>query len=278
MTTAPKPAGWYPDPSDSRQQRYWDGTRWTEFTTAWNDPNPATPPLAPVTPAKRERRTRTAVIVGAAAAAVLVIGSIVGVQASSRGGDGAGTGDAVLVAESVAPASATPKPTATPAPAKTPTPTPTPTPVTTVQRVETSEAIGFGQTSYDDPNVDAGTNVIVTAGANGTKVSTWEITLVDGVETGRALVSEVITVAPVDEVTAIGTRQAPPPPPAAAEPAPDAGGGCDPNYAGACVPIASDVDCAGGSGNGPAYVAGPVQVIGSDIYDLDRDGDGIACD
>ena len=52
---------------------------------------------------------------------------------------------------------------------------------------------------------------------------------------------------------------------------------CDPNDSG-CVPIASDVDCAGGSGNGPAYVRGPVQVIGSDIYGLDRDGDGIACD
>lgn len=33
---------------------------------------------------------------------------------------------------------------------------------------------------------------------------------------------------------------------------------CDPNYSGACVPIASDVDCEGGSGNGPAYVKGPV--------------------
>lgn len=52
---------------------------------------------------------------------------------------------------------------------------------------------------------------------------------------------------------------------------------CDPNYSG-CVPIASDVDCAGGSGNGPAYVRGPVLVIGSDIYDLDRDGDGIGCE
>jgi hypothetical protein len=52
---------------------------------------------------------------------------------------------------------------------------------------------------------------------------------------------------------------------------------CDPNYD-PCVPIASDVDCAGGSGNGPAYVDGPVTVIGSDIYDLDRDGDGIACE
>ena len=53
---------------------------------------------------------------------------------------------------------------------------------------------------------------------------------------------------------------------------------CDPNYALVCVPIASDVDCAGGNGNGPAYVRGPVQVIGRDIYKLDRDGDGFACE
>jgi hypothetical protein len=52
---------------------------------------------------------------------------------------------------------------------------------------------------------------------------------------------------------------------------------CDPNYK-PCVPIASDVDCAGGSGNGPAYVQGPVYVIGTDIYDLDRDGNGIGCE
>jgi hypothetical protein len=52
---------------------------------------------------------------------------------------------------------------------------------------------------------------------------------------------------------------------------------CDPNYS-ACVPIASDVDCEGGSGNGPAYVSGPVTVVGDDIYDLDRDGNGTACE
>lgn len=56
------------------------------------------------------------------------------------------------------------------------------------------------------------------------------------------------------------------------------GGECDPNYAGACVPIASDVDCAGRSGNGPAYVRGPVEVVGNDIYGLDRDHDGIGCE
>jgi resuscitation-promoting factor RpfB len=54
--------------------------------------------------------------------------------------------------------------------------------------------------------------------------------------------------------------------------------GCDENYGGVCVPVASDVDCAGGSGNGPAYVTGPVYVIGTDVYGLDRDGDGVACE
>lgn len=52
---------------------------------------------------------------------------------------------------------------------------------------------------------------------------------------------------------------------------------CDKNYSD-CVPVASDVDCAGGSGNGPVYVRGPIQVIGKDIYKLDRDHDGIACE
>lgn len=59
--------------------------------------------------------------------------------------------------------------------------------------------------------------------------------------------------------------------------APPAQSGCDPNYSG-CVPIDSDVDCAGGSGNGPSYVRGPVTVTGSDIYGLDNDKDGIGCE
>lgn len=70
------------------------------------------------------------------------------------------------------------------------------------------------------------------------------------------------------------TTQAPAPEP---EPAPEPRDNCHPSYE-PCVPIASDVDCAGGSGNGPAYVQGPIRVVGPDVYDLDRDGDGIACD
>jgi DUF971 family protein len=63
---------------------------------------------------------------------------------------------------------------------------------------------------------------------------------------------------------------------AEAEAESEASSGCDPNYSG-CVPIAPDVDCEGGSGDGPAYT-GVVTVTGSDIYDLDSDSDGTACE
>jgi hypothetical protein len=51
---------------------------------------------------------------------------------------------------------------------------------------------------------------------------------------------------------------------------------CTPGYS-PCLPPASDYDCAGGSGDGPKYT-GLVHVTGSDPYDLDRDGDGVACE
>lgn len=52
---------------------------------------------------------------------------------------------------------------------------------------------------------------------------------------------------------------------------------CHPSYD-PCLPITSDVDCAGGSGDGPEYASGPIKVFGPDEYRLDRDGDGIACE
>jgi hypothetical protein len=71
-------------------------------------------------------------------------------------------------------------------------------------------------------------------------------------------------------------KPAPPPPPSDGG---GGGGGCDPNYTGACLdPNASDYDCAGGSGDGPNYVQGPITVVGDDHYGLDSDGDGVACE
>jgi hypothetical protein len=59
----------------------------------------------------------------------------------------------------------------------------------------------------------------------------------------------------------------------------DASRKCDPAYKGACLrPDVSDYDCAGGSGDGPYYVYGPVRVVGVDHYRLDADGDGWGCE
>lgn len=50
------------------------------------------------------------------------------------------------------------------------------------------------------------------------------------------------------------------------------------------IPPGPDVDCAGGSGDGPRYQGqgdvpfGPFQVVGSDIYGLDGDNDGVGCE
>ena len=50
---------------------------------------------------------------------------------------------------------------------------------------------------------------------------------------------------------------------------------CTPGYK-PCLPPMSDYDCKGGQGDGPGYT-GKVEVYGVDKYELDRDGDGIAC-
>jgi hypothetical protein len=45
-----------------------------------------------------------------------------------------------------------------------------------------------------------------------------------------------------------------------------------------CLEPGPDVDCEGGSGNGPRYVEGPVYVDGSDPYGLDGNYDGVGCE
>ncbi|MEE6262291.1 G5 domain-containing protein [Plantactinospora sonchi] len=146
-------------------------------------------------------------------------------------------------------------------PAANPT---TPSAGPTVEKRTTTETrnIPFGERTVQDSSLAKGTRKVRTKGVPGRKTLTYEVTYTNGVQTGKRLVDEEVTRRPVTQVVAVGTRET---------------RNCDPNYSG-CVPVASDVDCAGGSGNGPAYVEGPVEVIGRDIYDLDRDGDGYGCD
>ena len=85
-----------------------------------------------------------------------------------------------------------------------------------------------------------------------------------------------------DTTISLVVAKAPPPPPSTAPPAPRPTAppqNCHPSYEGECLTVGiGDYDCASGSGNGPNYVQGTVRVVGSDEFDLDRDGDGWGCE
>jgi hypothetical protein len=94
---------------------------------------------------------------------------------------------------------------------------------------------------------------------------------------GGSFVGSALDVQQTGGDTAVTDSSACAAPPTAASPAPTQSS-CDPNYSGACLdPNSPDYDCASGSGDGPDYT-GPVQVVGSDPFGLDADGDGYACE
>lgn len=131
------------------------------------------------------------------------------------------------------------------------------------------QRIGFSRQTIESSSLDKGETEVQQVGRPGVRVRVVQLTLRNGVEVDRELLKIFMAREPVEHVTVVGTRVQSNPEPTT---------NCDSNYTGACVPVASDVDCGGGSGDGPEYVYGPVRVVGADIYDLDRDGDGIACD
>ncbi|WP_329005393.1 G5 domain-containing protein [Kribbella sp. NBC_00709] len=160
----------------------------------------------------------------------------------------------------------TPTPSAGPS-AKATTSTPAKKAATTTSKeVVEVRVIPFKKKTVTDDSMAKGEKTVRTKGVNGTRRLTYRVTLVNGVQTAKHLLRQEVAKEPRTQITAVGTKVDEP-----------EQSGCDPNYSG-CVPIASDVDCSGGSGNGPEYVAGPIEVIGNDIYRLDADHDGIACE
>jgi hypothetical protein len=108
-----------------------------------------------------------------------------------------------------------------------------------------------------------------------------------GLAEAQSLIAEDWTTA-LSSLPAKQETAPPPPPPAAVPPPPPPppASTCDPNYSGGtdtatggCIRSGvGDYDCAGGGGNGPNYVKGPVRVVGTDVYGLDSDHDGVACE
>ena len=147
-------------------------------------------------------------------------------------------------------------------------------PATTVARVRVPKLVGMKLASARTALADRGLRATITYRVTsryraGTVISQSRQTG-DGVLPDTRI-SLVVAKAPPPPPT---TKPPPPPPPPTA-PSQD----CDPSYPDVCLdPNAEDYDCAGGSGNGPRYVEGPLRVRPPDQFDLDRDGDGIGCE
>jgi hypothetical protein len=78
---------------------------------------------------------------------------------------------------------------------------------------------------------------------------------------------------------AAAAPQNPAPAPPTTTPPPAAPSNCDSAYPDSCLRDGiGDYDCAGGSGNGPNYVSGPIRVLPPDPFKLDADGDGVGCE
>jgi hypothetical protein len=103
-----------------------------------------------------------------------------------------------------------------PAPSKTKVQTPTPSePPSNVQdkKLETkqitlNQPIPFANVSENDPTLPKGITKVSAQGVNGVKQITYKVTYVDGLETAREKLSEVVSTAPVEQVTKVGTREA----------------------------------------------------------------------
>lgn len=124
-----------------------------------------------------------------------------------------------------------------------------------------TQVIPYGHKEVSDNSLGGGQKKLQTAGSNGTKTLTYEISQDEGQPENKVLAKEDVTAPATDEVYGVGPQ-------------------CDPNYTGACVPNVpgSDVDCGSGRGNGPYYVYGTVRVVGVDRYGLDGNHDGYGCE
>jgi hypothetical protein len=292
-------ADWYSDPGNPNQIRFWDGSQWSIYTL----PKPPMWDKSPVASSSRWRRW------GVAAAAIIlllgVVGAMTGDGDSAANEAGRATADKPSAVAEPTPAVATraPKPTKAAVPsvvglsskkaqsklaaaglvAAVVDEIPSPRPRGTVLRQLTKAGVKVRRGTTVALEVaalfpmvprTAGTTVAVATQrlrSAGFRVAVTKEIVTSGREgvvlrqspvgTLRARPHSVVTL-----VVASVVRPVAPPP-----------SNCTPGYSPGLTP-ASDYDCAGGSGDGPGYVYGIVHVTGSDPYDLDRDGDGVACE
>lgn len=79
--------------------------------------------------------------------------------------------------------------------------------VKTVRRITYEEPIAFETVNQDDANRYVGYKKLKTSGKEGVRLIEAEVTLVDGVEQSREILSETVVVEPVNEVYVVGAKK-----------------------------------------------------------------------
>lgn len=173
-------------------------------------------------------------LVGGIAAAVLILGGSIGAVAAPSTAQNAASPHTSEATSSVS---------ATAAKTRNTAPSPTPTVVTKTE--QTTEPVGFGTQDVNDPTLSQGQTAVQTPGMNGVRTHTYQVTYINGVETGRTEISNQVTQQPVAQVVAHGTKviPAPAPPQPVQAPAQNCPSGTYVNSAGntICRPTAANV-------------------------------------
>lgn len=95
-------------------------------------------------------------------------------------------------------------------PTNKPTPKTTPVVKAAIHKIEkTTVSIPFDTSNVDDSTLASGTAVTKAEGVDGTKTQTWDVAIIDGVETNKTLIKEEVTAPPVTKIIAHGTYVAP---------------------------------------------------------------------
>jgi resuscitation-promoting factor RpfB len=78
-----------------------------------------------------------------------------------------------------------------------------------VKDVQVTATVPFERVETKDPNAFQGDETVTAPGAAGEKVTTYRITITDGVQTGKQQLSTKVTKQPVAEHVTVGTKQRP---------------------------------------------------------------------